>query len=94
MCRVTVRVGVRDFRENLRAWLDRAAAGEEVIVTERGIAKVKLTAPDEENVLDRLIREGKVSAPTRPRRVFEAVDEVDESPVTDELLDQRRADRP
>lgn len=89
---MAVRVGVRDFRENLRAWLDRAAAGEEVIVTERGIAKVKLTAPNAENVLDRLIREGKVSAPTRPRRVFEPVDEGDESPVTDELLEQRRVE--
>ena len=59
---MSVRVGVREFRENLRAWLDRAEAGEEVIVTERGIAKVKVTAPHAENVLDRLIREGKVDS--------------------------------
>ena len=88
---MSVRVGVREFRENLRAWLDRAEAGEEVIVTERGIAKVKVTAPHAENVLDRLIREGKVTPPSRRRRYLGPVEEVDTSPVTDSLLDDRRA---
>ena len=37
--RVTVEVGVRELRENLAEWLDRAAAGEEILVTERGKPK-------------------------------------------------------
>ena len=88
---MSVRVGVREFRENLREWLDRAEAGEEVIVTERGTAKVKVTAPHAENVLDRLIREGRVTSPTRHRRYLGPVEQVDTSPVTDSLLDDRRA---
>lgn len=85
-----MKVGVRDFRENLRDWLDRAAGGEEVIITERGVPKVKVSAADAEGLLERLVREGKVTAPTRPRRHLDRVPEVDESPVTDALLAQRR----
>ncbi len=39
-----VRVGVRDLRENLRSWLDRVKAGDEIIVTERGRAVAELRA--------------------------------------------------
>ncbi len=86
---MTVRVGVREFRENLSNWLDRAAGGEEVIVTERGAAKVKVSAIGAEGVLERLIREGKATPPTRPRRRLDPVKERDDSPVTDALLEQR-----
>ena len=88
---VAVRVGVREFRENLKDWLDRAADGEELIVTERGAAKVKVSAPGAESVLERLIREGKATAPSRERRHLDPVRERDASPVTDALLEQRRA---
>ena len=40
---MTVEVGVRELRENLAEWLDRAAAGEDILVTERGKPKVRLT---------------------------------------------------
>ena len=40
-----VTVGVREFRENLRAYLDRVKAGEEVVVTERGRPIARLTLP-------------------------------------------------
>ena len=63
---MAVEVGIRELRENLAAWLDRAAAGEEIVVTERGKPKARLTAA--ETVLDRLVREGKVRRATRPRR--------------------------
>lgn len=85
-----MRVGVRDFRENLRDWLERAAGGEEVVITERGVPKVKVSAAAAEGLLERLVRQGKVTAPTRPRRHLDPVAEVEESPVTDALLAQRR----
>jgi len=63
---MAVEVGVRELRENLAAWLDRAAAGEEIVITERGKPKARLTAA--ESVLDRLAREGRIRRPTGPRR--------------------------
>lgn len=63
---MAVEVGIRELRENLAAWLDRAAAGEEIVVTERGKPKARLSAA--ETVLDRLAREGKVRRATGPRR--------------------------
>jgi prevent-host-death family protein len=63
---MAVEVGVRELRENLAAWLERAAAGEEIVVTDRGKPKARLTAA--ETVIDRLAREGKVRGATRRRR--------------------------
>ena len=62
---MTVHVGIRDLRENLAAWLDRAAAGEEIVVTERGRPEVRLTPA--ENPLERLAREGRLRRATRSR---------------------------
>ena len=69
---MTVRVGVREFRENLSNWLDRAAGGEEVIVTERGAAKVKVSAIGAEGVLERLIRQ-RERQPHRLARVGDSI---------------------
>jgi prevent-host-death family protein len=83
-------VGVRELRENLAEWLDRAAAGNEVVVTERGDPKVVITAATGEAILDRMIREGRATAARRPRRSLPPPIPVDGSPVTDEILRQRR----
>jgi prevent-host-death family protein len=64
---VAVKVGVREFRESLSAWLDRAAAGEEIVVTERGKPKALVGPASEEAVLDRLARAGRIRRATRPR---------------------------
>ena len=63
---VRVEVGVRELRENLAEWLDRAAAGEEILVTERGKPKAMLTAA--ETAFDRMVREGRITAATGVRR--------------------------
>ena len=39
-------VGCDDFRSRISHWLDRASAGEEVLVTYRGKPRVRLTPPD------------------------------------------------
>jgi prevent-host-death family protein len=54
-----VEVGVRELRENLSEWLDRAAAGEEILVTERGKPKAVLSAA--ESAWDRMVREGRIT---------------------------------
>lgn len=63
---MAVEVGVRELRENLATWLDRAAAGEEILITERGRPKARLSPA--ETVLDLLEREGKITRPTGTRR--------------------------
>ena len=88
---VSVEVGVREFRESLSEWLDRAAAGEDVVVTERGKPKVRLSAARDEHVLDRLEREGRVRRAKRPRGPLPPPIPVKGNPVTDALLEQRRA---
>ena len=42
---MVVAVGVREFRENLRAYLGRVKAGEDVVITERGRPVARLTKP-------------------------------------------------
>ena len=40
------RVGVREFRDNMRGFLDRVAEGEEIVLTERGVPVARLTQFD------------------------------------------------
>jgi len=89
---VRVEVGVRELRENLSHWLDRAAAGDEVIVTERGRPKARLTTA--ETGLERLAREGLVTFPAQPRRPIRDEDLVPVlGSVTELLLEERRRGR-
>ena len=88
---MSVKVGVREFRESLSEWLDRAASGETVVVTERGMPKVRVVAATAESLVEQLVREGRATPATRPRRRLGRVPEVSASPVTDTLLEQRRA---
>jgi antitoxin (DNA-binding transcriptional repressor) of toxin-antitoxin stability system len=67
---VTVRVGVRDLRENLRSWLDLVKEGEEIVVTERGKAIAQLTPLDSgRRTLEDLIARGLVRPPLRRKRL-------------------------
>jgi prevent-host-death family protein len=88
-----VEVGVRELRENLAEWLDRAAAGDEIIVTERGAPKALIMAATGEAILDRLIREGLATAAKRPRGPHPPPIEVEGNPVSDEIIRQRREPR-
>jgi prevent-host-death family protein len=82
-------VGVAELRQNLSVYLRRVAAGERLVVTDRNRPVAELgpaptTGPD----LDRLIAEGRVTAPKRsrlpaplkmsgdPRALSRALDEI------------------
>jgi prevent-host-death family protein len=88
---MTVEVGIRELRENLSDWLDRAAAGEDVIVTERGKPKVRLSAATGEHIIEQLVREGRARRALRPRGPLPPPIPVKGNPVTDALLAQRRS---
>ncbi len=60
-------VGVRDLRQNLSRYLERARKGERVVVTERNRPIAVLAPlPENEDPLARLIAEGKVIPADRP----------------------------
>jgi prevent-host-death family protein len=61
-------VAVSDLRAHLSDWLDRVRAGDDVVITERGMPVARLVGVDWEPVLERLVREGKVSRPIRTER--------------------------
>jgi prevent-host-death family protein len=84
-------VGVRDLRRELRRWLDAAAAGDEVVVTERGRPIAKIIDLDPESGLERLRRAGLVQMPARPRPRAEKLEPVRaRGSVSDLVADQRR----
>jgi prevent-host-death family protein len=60
------RVGVRELRQNLSVYLRRVKAGETLEVTEHGQTVARLTPQPPENLspLQRLIAEGRATAPT------------------------------
>lgn len=66
---VYVKVGVRDLRENLKAYLDRVKAGDEVIVTDRGKTVARIVPPEtHEQLRERLIRQGTITPAKRPKQ--------------------------
>ena len=60
-------VGVRELRQNLSVYLDRVKEGQILRVTEHGQVVALLTPlpPKTMSVLERLVAEGKATAPTR-----------------------------
>lgn len=62
-------VGIAQLRRELKDWLDRAQAGEDVVITDRGRPVVRLSGIDTGPLLDRLADEGRLGrapAATRP----------------------------
>ena len=88
---VSVTVGVRELRGNLRAFLDRVESGEEVVVTERGKAIARITPVVWKTTLERLIEEGLVTPPSEPKLPLHEPIPVRGS-VMDVLLEERRGD--
>jgi prevent-host-death family protein len=59
-------VGVRELRAQLSRHLKRVAAGEEIVVTERGRPVARITSANERSKLDELIASGLIEpAPSR-----------------------------
>lgn len=58
-------VGVRELKANLSEYLSRAAAGEEIVVTDRNRPVVRLVAYTAPSEVERGIEEGWIEAPRR-----------------------------
>ena len=61
-------VGVAEFRRDLKAWLERAKSGEELLVTERGAPVARVIGAGRSTSLEQLIAEGVVSPPRSARK--------------------------
>ena len=91
-------VAVSELRANLKSYVDRARAGERVVVTERGVPVARLVPVDAEGLIERLERQGvltRAKAAKRPvasrARRAKAAAPVDE--LVAELVAEQRRDR-
>jgi len=86
-----VDVAISMLRAELSSWIERARAGEEIVVTERGIPVARLLAIDSAPLLDQLTQQGVLSRPSRPRpSARNAVRARATGSVSDLVGDQRR----
>lgn len=85
-------VAISTLRAELSTWIERARAGEEVVVTDRGTPVARLLAIDTAPLLDQLIRTGVLNRPRRDDRpAARAVTRAHASgPVSDLVSEQRR----
>lgn len=89
-----VDVAISELRADLRAWVDRARSGENVVVTERGLPVARLVAVDSSPLIDRLEKEGVLSRPTQVPRVRAAdVRRVEAEGSVSDLVSELRRDR-
>lgn len=67
---VTTRVGIRELKSKLSHYLDRAAGGETIVVTDRGKAKAELRGLSADQRIQQGIEEGWITpgrgGPPRP----------------------------
>lgn len=61
-------VAVSEFRAHLSDWLARVRAGDEVVITERGVPVARLRGLASTDVLERLTADGLISRPERAAR--------------------------
>jgi prevent-host-death family protein len=82
------------LRRELKDWLERGAADDEVVITERGRPVARLSAIDVAPLLDRLTEEGRISArPAAPRPTATGRQRVEASGGVADLVVAERATR-
>jgi prevent-host-death family protein len=89
---VAVEVGIKEFRAGLSDWLDRAAAGEEIVVTHRGKPKARLVRVDGRSTFDRMVEEGRITPPSAPKTPIDRRGQVRLGPgksLSDYVIEQR-----
>lgn len=89
-------IGVRELRQNLSVYLDLVKEGRILRVTEHGQEVALLTPlpPKTMNVFERLVAEGKATAPTKSLRNLPLPKPGPPgAPTTEEILAELRADR-
>jgi prevent-host-death family protein len=62
-------VGVTELRANLSLWLARAAEGEQVVITDRGLPVARLLGIEAKTLLEDLESRGVISRPVSDRQI-------------------------
>jgi len=88
--KVTTRVGIRELKARLSHYLDRAQAGETIVVTDRGRAKVEIRGLSVEERIQEGIEEGWIT-PGRGMPSVELLGFKGKRP-TAEIFDEDRGD--
>lgn len=87
-------VAISELRANLKSFVDRARAGERIIVTDRGLPVARLGPAEEERLLDRLEREGVLTrARTKKRPIARKGTRIKADGPVAGLVGEMRADR-
>lgn len=90
---MTETVGIRELRQNLSVYLARVQEGERLTVTSHNRPVAELIPFDEEDdPLQRLIEQGKATAPREPFGDWEPLD-LDVDISLSDALDYMRGDR-
>jgi len=61
-------VPVSTLRAQISEWVDRARAGEDVVITDRGVPVARLVGLDITTKIEQLTADGVISRPARARR--------------------------
>lgn len=89
--RTGITVGVRELRQNLSVYLDEVKQGQAYVVTEHGLPVALLRPmPLGTSALDRLVAEGRATAPRRP--LPRPLDVSLETPLSQVIIDMRDED--
>ena len=91
---MTVETGIRELRENLRAYLERVKNGDTVLVTERGKPVARIVRAEADEAYERLVQEGVITPAVRPKRPidFEGLPRLRGRPtLSDIVIEQRRS---
>ena len=83
-------VGIRDLRDHLSRYIDRVRGGDELVITDRGLAVARLVPVEGGRKLDRLIAEGVVTPAAERRRTRPGRRVEVRGTVSDLVAEQRR----
>ena len=84
-------IGITAFRADLKRWIEEVRTGEEVIITDRGVAVARLVGVDAAPILEQLEQDGVLHLPrtiARPRATGHARIPATR-PVSDFVSEQR-----
>jgi prevent-host-death family protein len=85
-------VGIRELKAKLSQYVDRAAGGEVIRVTDRGVPRALLMALPETDRVEQGIREGWIRPPLRASVATPDPVTPPSGPTTTEILDDDRGD--
>ena len=85
-----VDVPVTTLRAELSTWIERAKAGEDVVITERGVPVARILAVDSAPLLDQLTQRGLLSKPSAARPKARGAKRAHSTGSVSELVGEQR----